>query len=93
MMFPGADEGTCQGCGKRILWIEAVDRMSNGAYNTVKVPLDPSPPTYELHILNDAADPITFEWRRANAKGTQEPAYVSHFSICAKANTFSKGKK
>ena len=83
MTLPGADEATCSGCGKRVLWILTKEGK--------RVPLDPTPPTYGLHVLNDAADPPTFEWRRTNGKDVQEPVFVSHFATCTKANDFSWG--
>ncbi len=78
---PGADEGVCKGCGKRILWIKTDDGK--------RVPLDPVPPTYVsfgaggMHVGRDTAPS---GWHRSEAM-------ESHFATCSKANEFSGRNK
>jgi hypothetical protein len=82
---PQCEEGACEGCGNRILWIVT----ATGA----RVPLDPVAPTYVLHVLNDAADPPRMRWEPANQEADQEPSFVSHFATCSAANNFSGRNK
>lgn len=79
---PDTNEGVCEGCGKRIWWINQDGK---------RVPLDPVAPTYQvlLHDSTDPAQPLRGRWVRANAEGEREPALVSHFSTCPEANRFS----
>lgn len=86
---PGADEGVCKGCGKRIWWIQTTEGK--------RVPLDPVPPVYWFHwtpgqVCNklENRDPQP-EWERSTDQNVQ--AYVSHFATCPKASEFSGRSK
>jgi hypothetical protein len=73
----------CHGCGKRIVW---------GVMEGKKLPLDPSPPVYEV-VGIDGNGPIV---RRAARYTEGMPIVgfmVSHFSTCPKASEFSGSRK
>ena len=70
----------CKGCGKRIIFAENED----GAM----VPLDPSPPCYELQVQHEASN-AGYSSKLVAVR--RETTYVSHYVTCPKADQFSKG--
>jgi len=81
--------GICNGCGKKIVWLQ----MEDGT----KVPLDPTPAVYFIEgqtggsIENNA----TYRGRRANGHKERAvgQAMVSHFATCPQAADFSGRNK
>lgn len=65
----------CKGCGKKIIWAKTTDGKT--------VPLDPVPPTWELHSHDEKGNAI---WKRCSAM-------VSHFITCPDRDEFSVSRK
>jgi len=75
--WPDAPIVACRGCGRKIIF----GKLPDG----VLVPLDPSPLVYRLDRELDPGNP----WKAVKAPGH----FVSHFSICTFASTFSAANK
>lgn len=78
----------CEGCGKRIVWV---------VVNGMNIPLDPTPPVYELIGTYDGGwEPLRAKLSKLYGKGDdrRRGAMVSHFVTCPNREEFSgKGKK
>lgn len=78
----------CKGCGKPIVYAQIT--KADGTSGTV--PLDPSAPTYFVHVQGE-----TITAARANGPTVQEsptdPVMVSHFATCPRADLFSGSKR
>ena len=70
----------CRACGRAMLWALTQEGK--------KIPLDAETPVFQI-----TKDPVTIEsgGERWTAKRLQG-AYVSHFSTCRAADSFSQGK-
>ena len=79
-------QSLCRGCGKPILWgtEEGTGR---------RLPLDPTPPVYEVQGFYDGGDTGEGQDIGVTAVRRHFKAYVSHFATCPKANEFSGSKK
>lgn len=74
--------GTCQGCGKKILWGITPEGKS--------IPLDPSAPVYT--VVTKIPGTPRVKLLPASERRELGP-WVSHFATCPKASQFSGSSK
>ena len=76
----------CKGCGAEILWATTI--------NGKKIPLDPEPDPLRGAVFYDGVQAIVLRAAaRKEALAEGEPLYTAHWSTCARAAHYRKGRR